>query len=137
LACAACVRCVVNDTLALAPSACAATMGKEKPHINLVVIGHVDSGKSTTTGCVRGRAQCHALWGCVANCLSAGGGGVDELARSARAVAARRRALLYLCFMVCGAGVPRRRRLLVSASACRRCGCWWLPRCLPTSSRTR
>jgi hypothetical protein len=29
-----------------------ATMGKEKPHINLVVIGHVDSGKSTTTGCV-------------------------------------------------------------------------------------
>ncbi|EZG85640.1 elongation factor 1-alpha, partial [Gregarina niphandrodes] len=25
-------------------------MGKEKQHINLVVIGHVDSGKSTTTG---------------------------------------------------------------------------------------
>ena len=25
-------------------------MGKEKNHINLVVIGHVDSGKSTTTG---------------------------------------------------------------------------------------
>jgi len=25
-------------------------MGKEKKHINLVVIGHVDSGKSTTTG---------------------------------------------------------------------------------------
>lgn len=25
-------------------------MGKEKPHINLVVIGHVDSGKSTSTG---------------------------------------------------------------------------------------
>jgi len=25
-------------------------MGKEKPHINLVVIGHVDVGKSTTTG---------------------------------------------------------------------------------------
>ncbi|XP_043544469.1 elongation factor 1-alpha, somatic form-like isoform X2 [Chiloscyllium plagiosum] len=25
-------------------------MGKEKPHINLVIIGHVDSGKSTTTG---------------------------------------------------------------------------------------
>ena len=23
---------------------------KEKPHINIVVIGHVDSGKSTTTG---------------------------------------------------------------------------------------
>ncbi|PVU85436.1 hypothetical protein BB560_004563 [Smittium megazygosporum] len=25
-------------------------MGKEKPHLNVVVIGHVDSGKSTTTG---------------------------------------------------------------------------------------
>ena len=25
-------------------------MGKEKVHINIVVIGHVDSGKSTTTG---------------------------------------------------------------------------------------
>ena len=25
-------------------------MPKEKPHLNLVVIGHVDSGKSTTTG---------------------------------------------------------------------------------------
>ena len=25
-------------------------MGKEKIHVNLVVIGHVDSGKSTTTG---------------------------------------------------------------------------------------
>ncbi|GBG75271.1 hypothetical protein CBR_g19904 [Chara braunii] len=25
-------------------------MGKEKSHINIVVIGHVDSGKSTTTG---------------------------------------------------------------------------------------
>ena len=25
-------------------------MGKEKMHINLVVIGHVDAGKSTTTG---------------------------------------------------------------------------------------
>lgn len=27
-----------------------AVMGKEKLHINIVVIGHVDSGKSTTTG---------------------------------------------------------------------------------------
>ncbi len=27
-----------------------AIMGKEKIHINIVVIGHVDSGKSTTTG---------------------------------------------------------------------------------------
>ena len=25
-------------------------MGKEKTHVNLVVIGHVDAGKSTTTG---------------------------------------------------------------------------------------
>ena len=25
-------------------------MGKEKQHVNLVVIGHVDSGKSTSTG---------------------------------------------------------------------------------------
>jgi hypothetical protein len=30
-------------------SACQ-NMGKDKVHINLVVIGHVDSGKSTTTG---------------------------------------------------------------------------------------
>ena len=26
------------------------TMGKEKKHVNIVVIGHVDSGKSTLTG---------------------------------------------------------------------------------------
>merc|ERR1712100_739956 len=26
------------------------TMGKEKTHVNIVVIGHVDAGKSTTTG---------------------------------------------------------------------------------------
>merc|ERR1711874_310944 len=26
------------------------TMGKEKVHISIVVVGHVDSGKSTTTG---------------------------------------------------------------------------------------
>ena len=26
------------------------TMGKEKKHVNIVVIGHVDAGKSTTTG---------------------------------------------------------------------------------------
>lgn len=25
-------------------------MGKEKAHINIVVIGHVDAGKSTTSG---------------------------------------------------------------------------------------
>ncbi|CBK22621.2 uncharacterized protein [Blastocystis hominis] len=37
------------------------SMGKEKPHINLVVIGHVDSGKSTTTG--------HLIYAC---------GGIDK-----------------------------------------------------------
>ncbi|KAK0042967.1 elongation factor 1-alpha-like isoform X1 [Biomphalaria pfeifferi] len=36
-------------------------MGKEKVHINIVVIGHVDSGKSTTTG--------HLIYKC---------GGIDE-----------------------------------------------------------
>merc|ERR1712072_886933 len=38
-----------------------ANMGKEKTHINIVVIGHVDSGKSTTTG--------HLIYKC---------GGVDK-----------------------------------------------------------
>lgn len=38
-------------------------MGKEKQHINLVVIGHVDSGKSTTTG--------HLIYKC---------GGIDKRA---------------------------------------------------------
>jgi len=37
------------------------TMGKEKTHVNLVVIGHVDSGKSTSTG--------HLIYKC---------GGIDE-----------------------------------------------------------
>lgn len=36
-------------------------MGKDKIHINIVVIGHVDSGKSTTTG--------HLIYKC---------GGIDE-----------------------------------------------------------
>jgi elongation factor 1-alpha len=36
-------------------------MGKEKPHVNIVVIGHVDAGKSTTTG--------HLLYKC---------GGIDK-----------------------------------------------------------
>ena len=36
-------------------------MGKEKTHINIVVIGHVDSGKSTTTG--------HLIYNC---------GGIDK-----------------------------------------------------------
>jgi len=39
------------------------TMGKEKIHINIVVIGHVDSGKSTTTG--------HLIYKC---------GGIDKRA---------------------------------------------------------
>ena len=38
-------------------------MGKEKFHINIVVIGHVDSGKSTTTG--------HLIYKC---------GGIDKRA---------------------------------------------------------
>ena len=33
-----------------APPHALGRMGKEKTHINIVVIGHVDSGKSTTTG---------------------------------------------------------------------------------------
>ena len=36
-------------------------LSKEKNHINIVVIGHVDSGKSTTTG--------HLIYKC---------GGIDE-----------------------------------------------------------
>lgn len=36
-------------------------MGKEKTHVNVVIIGHVDSGKSTTTG--------HLVYKC---------GGVDQ-----------------------------------------------------------
>lgn len=36
-------------------------MGKEKTHINIVVIGHVDSGKSTSTG--------HLIYKC---------GGIDQ-----------------------------------------------------------
>lgn len=36
-------------------------MGKEKAHVNVVIIGHVDSGKSTTTG--------HLVYKC---------GGVDQ-----------------------------------------------------------
>ena len=45
-------------------------MGKEKVHINIVVIGHVDSGssgKSTTTG--------HCIYKC---------GGIDERTRPSR-----------------------------------------------------
>lgn len=37
------------------------TMAKEKTHVNVVIIGHVDSGKSTTTG--------HLLYKC---------GGIDQ-----------------------------------------------------------
>lgn len=45
-----------TDALTLPP-----TMGKEKTHVNVVIIGHVDSGKSTTTG--------HLVYKC---------GGVDQ-----------------------------------------------------------
>ena len=38
-------------------------MGKEKKHVNIVVIGHVDAGKSTTTG--------HLIYKC---------GGIDKRA---------------------------------------------------------
>jgi elongation factor 1-alpha len=31
-------------------------MGKEKKHVNIVVIGHVDAGKSTTTGHINAAA---------------------------------------------------------------------------------
>lgn len=38
------------DTFSLIYISVFFVMGKEKIHINIVVIGHVDSGKSTTTG---------------------------------------------------------------------------------------
>ena len=36
-------------------------MGKEKTHINIVVIGHVDSGKSTTTGHLIYKVNCNIV----------------------------------------------------------------------------
>merc|ERR1711964_777553 len=39
-----------NSTVSKKKKHTPAIMGKEKMHINVVVIGHVDSGKSTTTG---------------------------------------------------------------------------------------
>merc|ERR1712144_131638 len=39
-----------NSTVSKKKKHTTAIMGKEKMHINVVVIGHVDSGKSTTTG---------------------------------------------------------------------------------------
>merc|ERR1711939_500003 len=39
-----------NSTVSKKQKHTTAIMGKEKTHINVVVIGHVDSGKSTTTG---------------------------------------------------------------------------------------
>merc|ERR1712000_541281 len=39
-----------NSTVSKKKKHTTAIMGKEKTHINVVVIGHVDSGKSTTTG---------------------------------------------------------------------------------------
>jgi len=59
-------------------------MGKEKIHINIVVIGHVDSGKSTTTG--------HLIYKC---------GGIDKrtiekFEKEAQEVSNLSR-LVYLC----------------------------------------
>merc|ERR1712125_189298 len=42
------------------------TMGKEKKHVNIVVIGHVDAGKSTTTG--------HLIYKC---------GGIEKIEKEA------------------------------------------------------
>merc|ERR1712230_209081 len=39
-----------NSTVSKKKKHTTAIMGKEKTHVNVVVIGHVDSGKSTTTG---------------------------------------------------------------------------------------
>ena len=49
--------------LPLAVSSVSFAMGKEKTHVNIVVIGHVDAGKSTTTG--------HLIYKC---------GGIDKRA---------------------------------------------------------
>merc|ERR1712144_78480 len=52
-----------NSTVSKKKKHTPAIMGKEKMHINVVVIGHVDSGKSTTTG--------HLIYKC---------GGIDKRA---------------------------------------------------------
>ncbi|KAI7748071.1 hypothetical protein M8C21_012860, partial [Ambrosia artemisiifolia] len=39
-----------SQAMRLSPTLLSSGMGKEKIHISIVVIGHVDSGKSTTTG---------------------------------------------------------------------------------------
>lgn len=62
-------------------------MGKEKTHINIVVIGHVDSGKSTTTG--------HLIYKC---------GGIDKrtiekFEKEAAEVSTMGLVLAFLCFL--------------------------------------
>lgn len=56
-------------------------MGKEKTHINIVVIGHVDSGKSTTTG--------HLIYKC---------GGIDKRTIEKFEKEAQVRATFYFLF---------------------------------------
>lgn len=59
-------------------------MGKEKIHINIVVIGHVDSGKSTSTG--------HLIYKC---------GGIDKRAiEKFEKEAAEVRFWLLLCVLL-------------------------------------
>jgi len=55
-------------------------MGAEKTHINIVVIGHVDSGKSTTTG--------HLIYKC---------GGIDKRTIEKFEKEAQEVAFLYTC----------------------------------------
>ena len=71
-------------------------MPKEKIHINIVVIGHVDSGKSTTTG--------HLIYKC---------GGIDKRAiekfeKEAQEVSffcVAVRACMYACMYACSLNV--------------------------------
>lgn len=57
-------------------------MGKEKIHINIVVIGHVDSGKSTTTG--------HLIYKC---------GGIDK--RTIEKFEKEAQEVIILGYLVC------------------------------------
>lgn len=58
-------------------------MGKEKVHINIVVIGHVDSGKSTTTG--------HLIYKC---------GGIDKRTIEKFEKEAQEVSIPFLCSML-------------------------------------
>ena len=66
-------------------------MPKEKTHINIVVIGHVDSGKSTSTG--------HLIYKC---------GGIDKrtiekFEKEAQDVSIRNAILLHVDVSICDA----------------------------------